>query len=1028
MSKKVFAFDLGTGSLGVTVRKGIEFKEIHSYILPPEFASLKDQRERRRQYRTRLSHKAREDWLKKNCREAGIEILEGQKPRNKKEGTEPKPGDPRLEREFAEKGDDTVYTSCLLRILLLRGEKLEEWQIYKALHSAIQRRGYDPEIPWKHRAEQKKDDDSKTEKQATEYEKKLINITGGREDRIYPCYFDAWKMGLWNPETDKLEFKQKNTADRARKNVAPRKLVEKEIRALVRAASKEYHFFKDKEDYILYGKPKEAYASFFHELRLKYGLREGSDEDQKALLGQKIPRFDNRVVNKCVLIPRNNVCRADDYAVIQFTFLMKLMNLRFYDTTNHERRLLPEDIRKILEEKKEKADKERELMKSEKEQKREIAIKTAKIFSFTITDLKKWLKKNGKNWTPQVFNKKEKPVEPPKTGGRSRFCRPAIKQMRELILSGKSPGKFYTEQLELITNNDPQKGIVWKDIEFLLKLPDSWGKIYIPQRTIAEQYSENAETPDEAIKNLISAEINPVIRHRLGVFDKTLSRLAETHGTPDRVVLEFVREDFLGKDAKSALLKSQQKNRKAREEARQRAKEINATGKDAFTKLRLLKEQKCHCIYTDEALSESDLDLLVIDHIVPRSSKYDGADALWNKVVTTYITNDEKKDRTPYEFLSNTGGWQAYCERVKKSGLSNRKKRLLSSENPEEFNEKYTNLAETAWIARLARKIVCLKFGWQYGEKDVKEKVPVVHGGLTWAIRGKYDLNSLLFDVKDKTPDVIEKKNRDDKRHHALDAMVVSFLTGHEHEKKLPDGVARPLFEKHIKDVLPEPIATEKPVLEETIYGKREFGGKTVAVKRIELVSIGMSGKTFNVRKARNDAENILDDSIRKHILQFLETVPDKDTFLEFCKTVRQSGNKGSIVRKVTVSKGDIAEYKDLGKNVGKGQYRRGAKHRGQFIYRNTQGKVKVRPVYVFESKKDIEDELRESGYETLAFVQAGCRFEINKGVTVGERLIPPGKYIFNTIKTKSGQVVIDGDFPSPRIGKLIEAGFRRLK
>ncbi len=35
-----------------------------------------------------------------------------------------------------------AYISC--------GETaLEPWQIYKALHSAIQRRGYDPDIPWK---------------------------------------------------------------------------------------------------------------------------------------------------------------------------------------------------------------------------------------------------------------------------------------------------------------------------------------------------------------------------------------------------------------------------------------------------------------------------------------------------------------------------------------------------------------------------------------------------------------------------------------------------------------------------------------------------------------------------------------------------------------------------------------------------------------------------------------------------------------------------------------------------------------
>lgn len=149
MEEKVFAFDVGIGSLGIAVRKGNEILEARSLLIPPEFASITEQRERRRQYRTRIAHKKREEWLKDQCRAAGIEVLDGRFPGKRKKGIPPRKGDPRLEREFAEPGDDTVYTSCLLRILLLRGEKLEGWQVYKAFHSAIQRRGYDSFIPWK---------------------------------------------------------------------------------------------------------------------------------------------------------------------------------------------------------------------------------------------------------------------------------------------------------------------------------------------------------------------------------------------------------------------------------------------------------------------------------------------------------------------------------------------------------------------------------------------------------------------------------------------------------------------------------------------------------------------------------------------------------------------------------------------------------------------------------------------------------------------------------------------------------------
>ena len=141
-TETVWAFDLGKGSIGEAVRQGTKFLHKASLLIPADFAETKTAAGRRRMWRTRQAHKAREHWLNEVMREAGIEVLHG---RNYDQAGNWKPGEPadeRLEREFAEPGDTTCYTSCLLRMKLLRGEKLESWQIHKALHSAIQRRGY----------------------------------------------------------------------------------------------------------------------------------------------------------------------------------------------------------------------------------------------------------------------------------------------------------------------------------------------------------------------------------------------------------------------------------------------------------------------------------------------------------------------------------------------------------------------------------------------------------------------------------------------------------------------------------------------------------------------------------------------------------------------------------------------------------------------------------------------------------------------------------------------------------------------
>ena len=59
----VWAFDLGKGSIGEAVRRGNEFLHKASLLIPAEFAETKTAAGRRRMWRTRQAHKAREQWL-----------------------------------------------------------------------------------------------------------------------------------------------------------------------------------------------------------------------------------------------------------------------------------------------------------------------------------------------------------------------------------------------------------------------------------------------------------------------------------------------------------------------------------------------------------------------------------------------------------------------------------------------------------------------------------------------------------------------------------------------------------------------------------------------------------------------------------------------------------------------------------------------------------------------------------------------------------------------------------------------------
>ena len=208
----IWSFDLGTGSLGEAVRAAADHSFLHcaSWLIPEKLAQRGPATEagtpagRYRAMKTREAHLAREARLRAICAEAGIEVLTAK--RTARDAQTKKfrivqEADPRLTREFPAKGDETCYSSCLLRIKLLRSEPLAGWQVFKALHSAIQRRGYDADLAWKNRGRKSADaenEEGDTAQSAQAFRDSLHVMAPGREEFHLPCYLDASRIGLWD--------------------------------------------------------------------------------------------------------------------------------------------------------------------------------------------------------------------------------------------------------------------------------------------------------------------------------------------------------------------------------------------------------------------------------------------------------------------------------------------------------------------------------------------------------------------------------------------------------------------------------------------------------------------------------------------------------------------------------------------------------------------------------------------------------------------------------------------------------------
>jgi CRISPR-associated endonuclease Csn1 len=1159
LMKTIWSFDLGIASIGEAVRNlgDDSFPHKDSLLIPEDFAETATARGRRRMKRTREAHKAREEWLDAVWQAAGLEPLVGRRVALKDgvwglEEVTPahKENAIRLQREFPKKGDGVCYNSALLRIKLLRGDtKLEPWQIYKALRASIQRRGYGP-VPWANRDVGKKElsleeAEKEQKKQDEELAKKdpdyrhTLEAWSKFKDSVArsfqsPCYYDAFKMGLWNPSVPD-EFSERVTclAGSTKRVRFDRNDVEREIENLARNAAIQLPqlgrlFLKIKEcgwraekqgggtqkifpvfasdfgEFFVHGpagaKTLAARGDFAAHLAFLKGrgIHPGGNEEWMGATAQKTPRFDNRIINQCALLEGLQVCGVtvrrdregnkpdpDSLLHAEVTFLMKLKNILVHGPGG-QRKLTAQEIADIFQ------------AVSKKAAAKDAGLKnysSSVIQSFSMT-ASAWFKASGIKNLALVPLPGHEVVRAPKTEGRSRFSRPALRILRALILAGEKPsvfhGRLVARDPELLNQigmdildeepvrtangaknftKRPRPWVLTSQLKFLAGLAranDTWEGIYIPEQRLDSLEARHADAEGNvargaAIRELIGSVNDPVVRHRLGVFAGRLAALEAEFGKPEEIVMEFVRTDFMGKDAKAQLAAFQKK----REEARKAA--IEQVGKTDAIKYELAAAQGCACIYCGMGTAMTKLDALEVEHIVPRSQG--GPDAMVNYALACKSCNAGKGERTPFQWLRNEPTWGGFEQRVnaRATELRNKKVQLLLREDAQELVQRYTSLAETAWISRLAQKIVWLHFGWKNGiDGHGRKRVTIISGGLTGRVRRKYRLNSLLSpcpdgeDPAEWEAKVDVPKNRKDSRHHALDAMVINFLPQWTRDEKkqrffrFPEKIqANPqgFFESQLQNLIPRNIAFEKPALADTIYGSRRDGGGRVIVQRVALLSLGMksagpSKVAFDGKYLAAKAKTIREPAIATEVGRFLSGANlNEGAWRRFCDELhlpRKDGSRGARVIKVNVNAGSPTEYIDLSKDRS-GAYRKGKKgHRGQIVYllpkKDRSGAVKmiacVRPVYAFESKHQAECSLKkEHGeVEILGFFQSGCLVSTNKEIQHSRLTLPPASYLLNTIRAdgyaqltnERGQTY--PEIPLYSISNLVEAGIRRLK
>ncbi|MCY3628158.1 MAG: type II CRISPR RNA-guided endonuclease Cas9 [Gammaproteobacteria bacterium] len=258
---------------------------------------------------------------------------------------------------------------------------------------------------------------------------------------------------------------------------------------------------------------------------------------------------------------------------------------------------------------------------------------------------------------------------------------------------------------------------------------------------------------------------NPVVHVALNQIRKMVNCLIEKYGLPEKIFVELSRDLGRSEEAKKDIEKQNSQNQKERERIRSELEKNHIIPNyKRELKYELWKQQGFRCIYTGDCISLTQLynGEAEIDHILPRSKTLDASKA--NKVVCKKSANALKKNRTPHEAFSNHPDydWDAINRYIK--DLPRGKRQRFQSDaldkfldNPNYWRERYAN--DNSYIAKVTRQYLSSL----YGETS---NVISVSSRITSLLRRKWGLNKILGESR-------EFKQRDDHRHHYIDALIV---------------------------------------------------------------------------------------------------------------------------------------------------------------------------------------------------------------------------------------------------------------
>ena len=441
---------------------------------------------------------------------------------------------------------------------------------------------------------------------------------------------------------------------------------------------------------------------------------------------------------------------------------------------------------------------------------------------------------------------------------------------------------------------------------------------------------------------------NPTVHVSLNQLRKVVNSIIEDYGRPTEISVELARNLKQTKDEKKHTEKQQKQNEKDNDEAKKTLVENNISDNyENRLRYKLWKELNADCndrkcIYSGETISISKLfsHEIEIEHILPFSKTLD--DSIANKTLTHKSANNLKGNRSPFEaFGGNNGGYNYENILFRSKNLPRHKRWRFEAGAMEKFNDQNSFLAsqlnDTRYLSKIAKQYL--------SQICKKENINIANGKLTSILRHSWGLNSILNDEKElennasenliieenfdaetgevfstnnkenskEKPKKPHKKNRDDHRHHAIDAICIAMT-----DRKLLQQISRDnargfdldrleiklpnhwnSFREDTKEIIEKIIVSHKidhseagKLHDETYYGVLNSPAKigndeynVVSRKSFESLTIG-------------EIEKIRDNKIRSELLEQLKGFEnDKEKIKNILSSYQINGKKIKRIR-----------------------------------------------------------------------------------------------------------------------------------